>query len=455
MNRQALYVLMLFLIPVGMVAGELQTVPQGYTLVWNDEFEGDTLNMSDWTYEVKDAGWVNNELQYYVAGKYGGMQTLTVGDGTLKIICSKFRNRVYSSRIYAHVNEGWLYGYFESRIRLPKGKGTWPAFWMMPVGVSNWPDCGEIDIMEEVGYDPNVINSSIHCHDYNHPMNTQKTVKRCFDGAEDDFHVYGCEWTPEWIKFSVDGIAIMVFYNEHRGNDAWPFDKPFFPILNLAWGGDWGGLMGVDETALPATMEVDYVRVYQHPAPETISALAGIWMIGADGSIGQPNYTSGNNWNPEHAIALQPAGSNVWTVDLTTGQQLNAGWVNFKFFPQPDWGKEYCHHDGWGVITSDSQLLMVGTGSDGYDNGNIHLPTGKTLDDNTAYRLSVNTTRGIQDAHLQCQVLPDEPTAIQTTPASSASSSSSSYSIYTLSGQRVKNPSKGIFIVNGKQRVIY
>ena len=242
--------------------------PEGYRLVWHDEFnEGSTLG-TDWTHEVQKPGWVNNELQEYVNGSANGKHVTELVDGKLNINCFKGSDgKIYSGRVYANVNTGWLYGYFEARIMLPKGKGTWPAFWMMPVGnnysTNPWPGCGEIDIMEEVGVDANIVSSSIHCAAYNHTINTQKTASRNIGTAESEFHVYACEWTPDYLKFFVDGTELMTFKNEGSGKNVWPFTYAFYPILNLAWGGDWGGYKGVDESALPITMKVDYVRVFQ------------------------------------------------------------------------------------------------------------------------------------------------------------------------------------------------
>lgn len=243
--------------------------PEGYTLVWHDEFDGDRLDPADWRHEVKGPGWVNNERQHYVNGSFDGKPVTEVGDGTLKINCFKHSDgNVYSGRIYACVNSGWRYGVFEARLRLPRGKGTWPAFWMMPVdndfAANPWPRCGEIDIMEEVGYNPNYTSSSIHCESYNHVAGTQRTAERLTPGAQDDFHVYRLEWTPDAIRTFVDGNPLLTFANDGRGNvSTWPFDRHFYIILNLAWGGDWGGAQGLDESCLPATMEVDYVRVFQ------------------------------------------------------------------------------------------------------------------------------------------------------------------------------------------------
>jgi len=127
-----------------------------------------------------------------------------------------------------------------------------------------WPACGEIDIMEEVGVDADITSSSIHCEAYNHVKNTQKTASRTIPGAENEYHVYALEWTKDYIKTYVDGVLLLEFHNDKAGRDStWPFNKKFYLILNLAWGGDWGGYAGVDESALPCTMKVDYVRVYK------------------------------------------------------------------------------------------------------------------------------------------------------------------------------------------------
>ena len=245
-------------------------VPEGYTLVWNDEFnEGPKLS-SDWVGENQKAGWVNNELQTYTTSEKDGKSTLEVKDGFLHINCFKSSDgKIYSGRINAKPNTGWLYGYFEARINLPKGKGTWPAFWMMPSNVdwstNGWPKCGEIDIMEEVGVDANQVSSSIHTEKYNHTKNTQKTHAMNLPGAEGEFHIYALEWTEDEITTYVDGKVQLHVTKTQLGSDhdSWPFHYAFYPILNLAWGGDWGGYAGVDDGALPVTMLVDYVRIFQ------------------------------------------------------------------------------------------------------------------------------------------------------------------------------------------------
>ena len=240
--------------------------PDGYVLDWNDEFDlpdGSMPDMDKWRFESKPAGWVNNEKQTYVPGARNGVKTAWVEGGALNIRAIRDGMDVISARMYS--KKSWTYGYMEASIKLPKGKGTWPAFWMMPDDFSRgWPGCGEIDIMEEVGYHPNYTSSSIHCKKYYHSIGTQKTHEQYTAGAEDDFHLYAVEWTPEALKFYVDGKQHFVFANDGRNDDdTWPFNKNFYLILNLAWGGDWGGSQGVDESALPCTMKVEYVRVFK------------------------------------------------------------------------------------------------------------------------------------------------------------------------------------------------
>ena len=251
--------------------------PEGYQLVWQDEFDGNygyapnengvprtELNPDYWTHEVKNAGWVNHELQNYVNHKTPEGKLVTeLRNGKLRITALKENGKVYSGRVYAKVKEGWRYGYIEASIKLPKGKGTWPAFWMMPVNFRSWPADGEIDIMEEVGYHPDYVSSSLHANAHVHSNGTQVTHEMKCAGAEGEFHTYAMLWTAKNITTYVDGQVQLSYDNRGLGRDDWPYDDPFYVIFNLAWGGDWGGAQGVDESALPATMEVDYIRVFQ------------------------------------------------------------------------------------------------------------------------------------------------------------------------------------------------
>jgi len=246
-------------------------VPAGYSMVWSEEFDATRTtggkpalpDTQKWWYETAGPGWVNNEKQTYVKGFSGNDTVAAIYDGTLKIVARKSGSDILSARI--NTNKSWTYGYFEARLRVPGGKGTWPAFWMLPEKEPlQWPLDGEIDIMEYVGYDPGWIHSSVHTKAYNHTIGTQKTAKREIKTAETQFHIYAVEWTASYIKGFVDGVEYFRFNNDGAGNkETWPFNVPFYLKLNLAWGGDWGGAQGVDESKLPATYEIDYVRVYQ------------------------------------------------------------------------------------------------------------------------------------------------------------------------------------------------
>ncbi len=247
-------------------------VPDGYTLVWQEEFDADRSidgkpalpDPEKWWFEDMPKGAVNNELQTYPDKGFRGTDTVTaIHDGTLKIIARKSGNDIISARI--NTIEAWTYGYFEARLRVPGGRGTWPAFWMMPENFQHWPLDGEIDIMEYGGHQPNVVPSTVHTESYNHMIGTQKGASITIQNAETEFHIYAVEWTADYIKGFVDGEEYFHFDNDGEGNkETWPFNVPFYLKLNLAWGGDWGGADdGVDETKLPATYEIDYVRVYQ------------------------------------------------------------------------------------------------------------------------------------------------------------------------------------------------
>ena len=138
---------------------------------------------------------------------------------------------------------------------------------MMPsnndFGANPWPHCGEIDIMEEVGCVPNEVSCTIHCTKYNNGGTSIEHWKKNIGNAESTFHTYGVEWTKDYITFYLDGAPPLTYTNDGSGKNQWPFDVPFYPILNLAWGGAWGGMYGVDESALPCTMEIDYLRIFQ------------------------------------------------------------------------------------------------------------------------------------------------------------------------------------------------
>ena len=251
-------------VPLKQTGGEVDIdIPEGYHLVWRDEFEGKGLPSSaDWWYETGAGGWGNNEIQTYVAGSEGGENLAQVSDGTLKIYTKKVNGKVCSIRM--NTSQGWTYGWFEARLKVSDVPGSWPAFWMMPKNFTTWPGDGEIDIMEYAisTQGKNYSSSSIHCNAFNHTIGTQKTHKQSVTNAATTFHVYACEWTKDWMKFYIDGKQHFKVDNDGQGYDHWPFYTPFYLKLNQAWGGNMGGTTKDDE--LPAIFEVDYVRVFQH-----------------------------------------------------------------------------------------------------------------------------------------------------------------------------------------------
>lgn len=231
--------------------------------VWADEFEGNVPDASKWTFETGGGGWGNNEAQYYTNGANS-----SVTGGNLLITAKKenFSNNQYtSSRMITKGKGDWLYGRFEVRAKLPAGRGTWPAVWMLPSDneYGTWPASGEIDIMEHVGFDPNNVHCSIHSSAYNHTRGTQKTAAKTVPGAVDGFHLYRVDWTPYAVRGFVDDVQYFEFTNENSGFTTWPFNKRFHLILNVAVGGNWGGAQGIDVNAFPASMVVDYVKVYR------------------------------------------------------------------------------------------------------------------------------------------------------------------------------------------------
>ena len=245
---------------------KLSPVSKGWKLAWSDEFDYSGLpDATKWDYGVGGHGWGNNELQYYT--KQDTFNAI-VENGCLKIIArkqKKEKNKYTSARLVTNGKAEFLYGKFEIRAKLAAGKGIWPAFWMLGTNIDKegWPKCGEIDIMEHVGYEKDSIYGTIHSESYNHIKGTQKGKAIFIENPYNSFHVYSLEWTPEKIDFLLDGQIFNHFENEHKTTDEWPFDQPCFLILNLAVGGNWGGKYGIDDSAFPTKCEVDYVRVFE------------------------------------------------------------------------------------------------------------------------------------------------------------------------------------------------
>ena len=257
-----------------------KTDQQEYKLVWADEFDKDGIpDTKKWDYEV---GFIRAaELGYYTKNK----NNVRVENGNLIIESRKenlknetppfFERPDYvderdsafytSASITTRGLIDWQYAKIDIRAKLPQGRGIWPAFWMLGRnwGEINWPECGEIDIMEHVGYDPDVIHGTIHTKAYNHVLKTQKGKTITIPNLYEDYHTYSLIWTAETIDFLVDDIVYNSITNEHKTTDEWPFDHHFHLKFNVAVGGGWGGLKGIDDGIFPQQMLVDYVRVYQ------------------------------------------------------------------------------------------------------------------------------------------------------------------------------------------------
>lgn len=286
-------------------------------LVWSDEFNYTGLpDPSKWGYDTGNGGFGNNELQNYTESR---LENARVENGSLVIEARKdwYQNIEYSSARLVTKNKGdWLYGRIEVKAKLPgAGRGTWPAIWMLPTDweYGGWPRSGEIDIMENVGYDPNVVHGTVHTEAYNHTKNTQLAGKVEKTNYHTEYHIFAINWSEDKIDFFIDD-ELYFTHVKHGGIDEWPFDKRFHLILNMAVGGDWGGAQGVDSNIWPKRMEVDYVRVYDQPIiqePETVDL---------PGQIEAENYSFSQG---------------VQTEDCTEGTRnvshIDAGdWLNYE-----------------------------------------------------------------------------------------------------------------------------
>ncbi|MBI4877885.1 MAG: glycoside hydrolase family 16 protein [Acidobacteria bacterium] len=237
-----------------------------WKVVWADEFNTPGApDPSKWTYEE---GFIRNrESQYYTRDR---RENARVENGVLVIEARKEQfgpkpAEYTSASLTTEGKASWKYGRIEVRAKLPAGRGMWPAIWMLGVNrrQAGWPRCGEIDIMENVGFDPDIIHANIHTQAYNHIKKTGKGAKITVPRPHTGFHVYAVEWSELRMDFFVDGQKYFSFENEKTGTEAWPFDQPFYLILNAAIGGAWGGQKGIDDSIFPQRYEIDYVRVHQ------------------------------------------------------------------------------------------------------------------------------------------------------------------------------------------------
>ncbi|MFN2260627.1 MAG: family 16 glycosylhydrolase [Psychroflexus sp.] len=243
---------------------ETQTVTTFDNLVMEDEFNGSELNSNLWTYETGTGtdGWGNQELQYYTDRP----ENVKVEEGILTITAQResFQGSNFTSaRIITKDKFEQTYGRFEARIKLPWGRGLWPAFWLLGADIDQvgWPQTGEVDIMEYRGQDPTIVHGSVHGPGYSAGNAVTKTFDLVDSRFDTDFHVFGIEWGPNYINFYVDDSL----YNRITPEDVsgeWVYDKPFFILINMAVGGTFVGSPS-DDTVFPQTLEIDYIRVYE------------------------------------------------------------------------------------------------------------------------------------------------------------------------------------------------
>ena len=275
------------------------SVSDNWKLVWSDEFSNSGApNPSKWNYE---RGYVrNNELQYFTDRP----ENVRVSDGKLIIEARRdyatvdgAQREITSASVTTRNIQSWQYGKIDIRAKLPASLGTWPALWMLPNSWPSivWPLCGEIDIMKHVGYDPDYVHTTVHTEANNHTKGNQLFKSTYLPDVDDAFHNYGIEWNDQKIDFFVDGGKVYTVSKNGNTIEEWPFDQPFYLIMNLSFGGSWGGLQGVDKSSLPQTYLVDYVRVYER------NGTTDIPPSGSNITINNPGFESGTNgwtgWN--------------------------------------------------------------------------------------------------------------------------------------------------------------
>jgi len=235
-----------------------------WLLDWADEFDVDgPPNPQHWGYE---SGFIrNNETQYYTVDRRENARV----EGGYLIIEARGEEyegaRVTSASLNTWKKHDILYGRIEVRAKVPAGTGTWPAIWLLGTNIEEvgWPDCGEVDIMEYVGFTPGQFHCGVHMGAYNSSKGNGKSRVSEWANAESEFHVFVLNWFPDRMDFMVDDTLTFTYWNEGLGEYSWPFDQPQYLLLNLAIGGAWGGQMGVDESIFPAQYLIDYVRVYK------------------------------------------------------------------------------------------------------------------------------------------------------------------------------------------------
>ena len=355
--------------------GDISTLSENWELLWSDEFNDEELDLTKWNKLNWKPGWVNNELQAYTDrdtniflenGHLVLQGNIEPGYSGTDYVGNNYVSDYTSGRVNTDDKFSTTYGRFDIKAKLPAGKGSWPAIWMLGESISSigWPQCGEIDIMEHVGYDQGLVHGSIHTQDYNHMYGTQKSGSKYVDDVTDAFHVYSLEWSPFYLRYLIDNEPFFFVYNDSNGDfGKWPFNDPHYLILNLAIGGDWGGVQGVSASAFPMKMYIDYVRVYKKSdtynyvevtfkvdmSNENISG-SGVWLSGGDLGSGQPGGIQ----------MLQSENPNIWQTTLTLAPNSN---YTYKFrnghFPNSWQGGWENVEDNCGFGEHNNRLITV------------------------------------------------------------------------------------------------
>ena len=236
-----------------------------YKLVWKENFRGRSINEKYWSKIPRGGSDWNRHMSAHPS-------LYEVKQGTARLygrvnegIAPEDTARYITGGIFTKGKKTLTYGKVEIKARLQGARGAWPAIWMLPTDweYGDWPKSGEIDIMENVGYDPDTIVGSSHTEKYNHAIGTQKNAKIACPDCYKAFHVYALEWEEDEYRLYVDDQLYFTFKNEGIGYEVWPYDKRFHILLNLAIGGNWGGQKGIDDSLFPHVFEIDYVRVYK------------------------------------------------------------------------------------------------------------------------------------------------------------------------------------------------
>lgn len=253
------------MIPMLLIASLGATAKPARHLVFVQDFSKiKQLDPKVWNYETDPPA--NNEKETYT-GPDGG--NVYIKDGALVLEARKDASgKITSGRITT--KQTFKYCKIQVVAKVPAGRGTWPAIWMLgdslrQSGAANrpWPQCGEIDIMENVGFDPDSFHTTIHSGKYNWMKNNEPTIAKTIANGPATFHTFWMDWTKEGMTFTIDGKKLVHWDRKPGGEDAWPFDAPFYLILNLAIGGDWGGQKGIDDSIFPAKFEIKSVKVWE------------------------------------------------------------------------------------------------------------------------------------------------------------------------------------------------